>query len=70
MPTPNEVKAKPAEPLPALPPKAPRRRSVRASLSWCFRRPPSRRRVKASQARALPEIAARPALPPMPEAHQ
>lgn len=44
-----------SERLPALPPKRRRRRVVRASHSWCFRRPPSRKRVETAQARAIPE---------------
>ena len=56
--------------LPALPPRRKRRRSVRASHSWCFRRPPSHRRVKATQARALPERIAAPEIIPLTDAWQ
>jgi hypothetical protein len=53
--------------LPALPPKRARRRSVRASHSWCWRRPPSRRRVETTQGRFLPERALAPAIMPVHE---
>jgi hypothetical protein len=41
--------------LPALPPKRTRRRVVRASHSWCWRRPPSRKRVEVACGRFQPE---------------
>jgi hypothetical protein len=41
--------------LPALPPKRARRRSTRASHSWCFRKPPSRKRVAITCARGVPD---------------
>ena len=44
-----------SEALPALPPKRVRRRSTRASLSWCFRKPPSRKRVEVAAARHQPK---------------
>lgn len=44
-----------SEKLPALPPKRARRRSTRASHSWCFRKPPSRKRVEATAGRSLPQ---------------
>jgi hypothetical protein len=68
--TSNQDRASLVEPLPALPPKAQRRRSVRASYSWCFRRPPSRRRVAVATARGLPELVVRPAIQTLPEARQ
>jgi hypothetical protein len=40
-----------------LPPKRARRRSTRPSHSWCFRQPPSRKRVETACARGLPEPA-------------
>ncbi len=54
-----------SEPLPALPPKRARRRSTRASHSWCFRKPPSRKRVEIATARGLPDPTQAPA--PMPD---
>jgi len=55
MPKPNTATptAKTTE-LPALPLRRSRRRSVRASHSWCFRRPPSRKRVAVATARFQP----------------
>jgi hypothetical protein len=50
-----------SEKLPALPPKRARRRSTRASHSWCFRRPPSRKRVDVAKARGLPDVVLAPA---------
>ena len=50
-----EATIKPAGTLPALPAKRARRRSVRASHSWCFRKPPSRKRVEATAGRSLPQ---------------
>jgi len=50
--------------LPDLPPKRRRRRSVRASHSWCWRRPPSRKRVETAQGRFLPEQIVQPAISP------
>ena len=44
--------------LATLPPKRARRRSTRPSHSWCFRAPPSRKRVETACARGLPEPAA------------
>jgi hypothetical protein len=55
--------------LPALPMKRTRRRVVRASHSWCFRRPPSRKRVETSQGRALPERNYGTVILPMSELH-
>ncbi|WP_395016339.1 hypothetical protein [Dongia sp.] len=49
------------EALPALPAKRARRRTTRASHSWRFRRPPSRKRVEVATARGLPEAAQPPA---------
>jgi hypothetical protein len=48
------------EALPALPPKRARRRSTRASHSWRFRKPPSRKRVEVACARSLPMPAPTP----------
>jgi hypothetical protein len=48
------------EALPALPPKRARRRSTRPSHSWCFRKPPSRKRVELSSARGVPEMVLAP----------
>ena len=45
-----------AQGLPTLPPKRARRRVVRASHSWCWRRPPSRKRVETAQGRFQPEL--------------
>lgn len=58
------------EALPALPPKRARRRSTRASHSWCFRRPPSRKRVETAAARFQPQIALAPQIQPATEIHQ
>jgi len=44
-----------SEALPALPLKRARRRSTRASQSWCFRKPPSRKRVEVAAARFQPK---------------
>ena len=53
--------------LPALPLRRPRRRSVRPSHSWCFRRPPSRKRVAVATARFQPApIPMTPAAEPSP----
>jgi hypothetical protein len=43
------------EKLPALPLKRARRRTTRASHSWRFRRPPSRKRVAVACARGVPD---------------
>jgi hypothetical protein len=51
--------------LPALPPKRARRRVVRASHSWCWRRPPSRKRVEVACGRALPELVVHLAILPV-----
>ncbi|HVT51456.1 MAG TPA: hypothetical protein VHE77_07810 [Dongiaceae bacterium] len=59
-----EATIKPAGTLPALPAKRARRRSVRASHSWCWRRPPSRKRVETAQGRSLPEHVLAPAIMP------
>ena len=55
MPKPNTATptAKTGE-LSALPPRRTRRRSVRPSHSWCFRKPPSRKRVAVATARHQP----------------
>jgi hypothetical protein len=58
------------EALPALPAKRARRRSTRGSHSWCFRRPPSRKRVEVATARTLPETVLRPQLAAQTEAQQ
>jgi hypothetical protein len=50
--------------LPALPPKRRRRRVVRASHSWCWRRPPSRKRVETAQGRFQPEVVPHLAITP------
>ncbi len=55
-PTEQTPTIKASEKLPALPPKRARRRSTRASHAWCFRKPPSRKRVEATAARALPQV--------------
>jgi hypothetical protein len=71
MTVPNSTQATPTpnapEALPALPPKRARRRSTRASHAWRFRKPPSRKRVEAAAARALPQTVLQPqiALPPV-----
>ena len=51
--------------LPALPPKRMRRRVVRASHSWCWRRPPSRKRVEVACGRFQPEQVAHLAILPV-----
>ena len=51
----NTPTIKASEKLPALALKRARRRSTRASHSWCFRKPPSRKRVAVACARGLPE---------------
>ncbi len=56
-----------SENLPALPPRRGRRRVVRASHSWCWRRPPSRKRVEVAHGRFLPELAVQPAIFPAAE---
>jgi hypothetical protein len=56
--------------LPALPAKRARRRSTRASHSWRFRRPPSRKRVEIGAARFQPEAALNPQIAPHGEAQQ
>ena len=43
------------EKLPALPLKRARRRTTRPSHSWCFRKPPSRKRVEVAAARFQPK---------------
>jgi hypothetical protein len=53
-----------SEKLPALPPKRARRRSTRASHSWCFRKPPSRKRVELAAARSLPQMVLTPQITP------
>ena len=55
--------------LPALPPKRTRRRVVRASHSWCWRRPPSRKRVEVACGRALPERTFGTVILPLNELH-
>ena len=52
------------EKLPALPLKRARRRTTRASHSWRFRRPPSRKRVEVAQARSLPQVVLAPQVRP------
>ncbi|HVM84070.1 MAG TPA: hypothetical protein VMW18_09295 [Candidatus Binatia bacterium] len=55
MPKPNtKTPITKSEALPALPPRRTRRRSVRPSHSWCFRKPPSRKRVAVAAARFQP----------------
>jgi hypothetical protein len=49
----------------AMPLKRPRRRSTRGSYSWCFRKPPSRKRVAIAAARALPAPAPAPEISPI-----
>ena len=56
--------------LTALPPKRARRRSTRASHSWCFRKPPSRKRVETASARHLPQIVLAPQIVSLGEAEQ
>jgi hypothetical protein len=56
--------------LPALPAKRARRRSTRASHSWRFRRPPSRKRVEVAAARFQPQAVLAPQIAPMGEAQQ
>ena len=51
--------------LPALPPKRARRRSTRASYSWRFRTPPSRKRVDVAKGRFQPELILAPQLAPL-----
>jgi len=53
------------EALSALPPKRARRRSTRASHSWRFRRPPSRKRVEVAAARFQPQMILAPQVAPM-----
>ncbi len=53
------------EALPALPVKRTRRRSTRASHSWRFRKPPSRKRVDLAKARFQPQVFLEPDLPPL-----
>jgi len=53
------------EPLPALPAKRARRRTTRASHSWRFRRPPSRKRVEVAAARFQPEAVLTPQVAPL-----
>jgi hypothetical protein len=43
-----------------LPLKRPRRRSTRGSYSWCFRKPPSRKRAAIASARRRPDTAQAP----------
>jgi hypothetical protein len=64
MPTEKTPTIQAAERLPALPLKRARRRSTRASHSWRFRKPPSRKRVEVACARSLPELAMTPAILP------
>ncbi len=52
----EEATAQAARSLPALPMKRQRRRVARGSHSWCFRRPPSRKRVETATARFHPEV--------------
>jgi hypothetical protein len=56
--------------LPALPAKRARRRSTRASLSWCFRKPPSRKRVEVATARFQPQAVLAPQIAGRTEAQQ
>jgi len=65
----KETQVQASERLPALPLKRARRRVVRASHSWCFRRPPSRKRVETAQGRALPERTYGTVILPMSELH-
>jgi hypothetical protein len=58
------------EALPALPPKRARRRSTRPSHSWCFRKPPSRKRVELAAARFQPQAILTPQIAPQTEAQQ
>jgi hypothetical protein len=67
--TKQDTPAQASQALPALPPRRRRRRVVRASHSWCFRRPPSRKRVETSQGRALPERNYGTLILPMSELH-
>jgi hypothetical protein len=63
----NEKAPAQASQLPALPPKRRRRRVVRASHSWCWRRPPSRKRVETAQGRFQPEVVPHLAIMPFAE---
>jgi hypothetical protein len=63
----NEEATVQASQLPALPPRRRRRRVVRASHSWCWRRPPSRKRVETAQARFQPEVVPHLAIMPFVE---
>ena len=58
------------EALPALPPKRARRRSTRPSHSWCFRQPPSRKRVEVAKARFQPQATLAPQIALLTEAPQ
>jgi hypothetical protein len=58
-----KITAPEAPKLPALPARRARRRSTRPSHSWCFRQPPSRKRVTTACARGLPPAPV-PALQP------
>jgi hypothetical protein len=58
------------EKLPLLPPRRARRRSTRPSHSWCFRKPPSRKRVEIAAARFRPETALAPQAAPLTGAWQ
>jgi len=69
MKTNKEAPIQASQSLPALPLKRARRRVVRASHSWCWRRPPSRKRVDAARARGLPERTFGTVILPMAELH-
>jgi hypothetical protein len=58
------------EALPILPAKRARRRSTRASHSWRFRRPPSRKRVETAAARCQSQAIVAPQIGSMGEAQQ
>ncbi|HEY4162905.1 MAG TPA: hypothetical protein VGM59_07545 [Dongiaceae bacterium] len=57
------------EPLPPLPARRRRRRSVRPSHSWCWRKPPSQRRIEVAWGRFQPDHAMVPDIAPTTEAH-
>jgi hypothetical protein len=65
----EEAPLQASQSLPTLPPKRMRRRVVRASHSWCWRRPPSRKRVATAHGRFLPEPQMQPLLLPLPDLH-
>jgi hypothetical protein len=58
------------EKLPLLPSKRARRRSTRPSHSWCFRKPPSRKRVEIAAARFPPQAVLAPRVAPLTGARQ